>query len=36
MADENGISYGTIVVATDGSPSSLEGGRHADRAGKDE
>ncbi len=29
MADENGVSYGTIVMATDGSPSSLEGGRHA-------
>ncbi len=29
MADENGVSYGTIVVATDGSLSSLEGGRHA-------
>ena len=29
MANENGVSYGTIVVATDGSPSSLEGGRHA-------
>ena len=25
MANENGVSYGTIVVATDGSPSSLEG-----------
>jgi hypothetical protein len=23
------VSYGTIVVATDGSPSSLEGARHA-------
>ncbi len=29
MANENGVSYGTIVVATDGSPSSLEGARHA-------
>jgi nucleotide-binding universal stress UspA family protein len=29
MANENGVSYGTIVVATDGSPSSLEGGCHA-------
>ena len=29
MANENEVSYGTIVVATDGSPSSLEGGRHA-------
>ncbi len=29
MVNENEVSYGTIVVATDGSPSSLEGGRHA-------
>jgi nucleotide-binding universal stress UspA family protein len=29
MANENEVSYGTIVVTTDGSPSSLEGGRHA-------
>jgi len=29
MANENGVSYGTVVVATDGSPSSLEGARHA-------
>jgi nucleotide-binding universal stress UspA family protein len=29
MTNENGVSYGTIVVTTDGSPSSLVGGRHA-------
>jgi nucleotide-binding universal stress UspA family protein len=29
MANENGVSYGTIVVTTDGSPASLDGARHA-------
>jgi len=29
VANDNEVSYGTIVVATDGSPSSLDGGRHA-------